>query len=66
MVTAMLSTVLVYLLMVRHDDRRQHTSKDVEWLKQDVGCYLIDLQRTYDTDQLLREELVIRIKSQMI
>jgi len=45
MTTASILTItLLYLVGLRQADKRQNkVSKDIEWLRQDVGCYLIDL-----------------------
>lgn len=45
MATATLLTIsLIYLLGLRQADKRgEKVSKEIKWLQQDVGCYLISL-----------------------
>ena len=43
MTTALLTICLLYLLALRHTDRTQRIDKRIVWLRQDIGCYLLEI-----------------------
>ena len=43
MTTTLLTICLLYLLALRHADQTRHTDKRIEWLRQDIGCWLLEI-----------------------